>query len=384
MGYKDISEIIYSEERERYMSNVNAKEKWEIVKYSRKQIERAGKTIIANKANKEEKQEALNILNNWRAAHAYPLQIIATNLRTRNKKALVVQRLKRLDSITSKLKRYDEMSLYRMQDLGGCRVIVDTIDEVYEAVNKYKGSRIRHIKKHEKDYIKEPKPSGYRGYHLVYQFQSDKNDIYNKNMLIEIQFRTKLQHTWATAVEMMGIYTKSALKASMGDAEILKFFSMVSSIFAMIEDTMEVPGTPVSPINLIKEIKDIDRRYNIVSRLSALNEAIELVSSKGKEYTNKIGYFIMELNYKKKTLKVTPFKQRDIELATNVYDRIEKEAGENIDAVLVLASSYEALKLAYPNYFTDVSEFVEKMSKILSDDFLNALIANVAKRVENQ
>lgn len=30
------------------------------------------------------------------------------------------------------------MQLYKMQDLGGCRVIVDTIEQVYESVDKYK------------------------------------------------------------------------------------------------------------------------------------------------------------------------------------------------------------------------------------------------------
>ena len=49
-------------------------------------------------------------------------------------------------------------------------------------------------------------------------------DTYNKNMFIEVQFRTKLQHMWATAVEMMGIYTNSNLKSSQGDYDILRFF----------------------------------------------------------------------------------------------------------------------------------------------------------------
>lgn len=129
-----------------------------------------------------------------------------------------------MDSITGKIERFPSMQLYKMQDLGGCRVIVDTVDQVYKAVEKYKNSRIRHILKREYDYIKNPKDSGYRSYHMVYQFHSDKKETYNKNMLIEIQFRTKLQHIWATAVEMMGIYTKSNLKSSQGNENILSFF----------------------------------------------------------------------------------------------------------------------------------------------------------------
>ena len=190
------------------------KNKWEVPKYTKSEINKAGKIIADPFSTPKEREEALVILNNWRAAHAYPLQVICSNLRQKNPNAIVVQRLKRLESITGKIQRFPEMQLYKMQDLGGCRVIVDTIEQVYNAINRYKFSRIRHILKREYDYIANPKESGYRSYHMVYQFHSESKDTYNKNMFIEIQFRTKLQHMWATAVEMMGIYTKSNLKSS--------------------------------------------------------------------------------------------------------------------------------------------------------------------------
>ena len=221
----------------------NKREIWEIPKYSKSEINKAGFIIANPSSTKEDRNNALIILNNWRAAHAYPLQVICSNLRLRNPDAIVVQRLKRLDSITGKIERFPDMSLYRMQDLGGCRVIVDTVEQVYEAIEKYKNSRIRHILKREYDYIQNPKDSGYRSYHMVYQFRSDKKETYNKNMLIEIQFRTKLQHIWATAVEMMGIYTKSQLKASSGDKDILRFFALVSSVFAKMENMPISPNT---------------------------------------------------------------------------------------------------------------------------------------------
>ena len=80
-----------------------------------------------------------------------------------------------------------------MQDLGGCRFIVPTVDEVFAFAEKYKNSRVRHEYKRTYDYINNPKPSGYRSLHLVYKFHSDTKDTYNQNMLIEIQFRTHLQ-----------------------------------------------------------------------------------------------------------------------------------------------------------------------------------------------
>jgi ppGpp synthetase/RelA/SpoT-type nucleotidyltranferase len=367
MQVNDICDIIIqnlTREWKKRMNKQSLIEKWEIPKYSKKEIKNAGKAIATPSISNEERDIALEILNNWRSAHAYPLQVIASNLRLRNPTAIVVQRLKRLESITGKLERYSTMDLYRMQDLGGCRVIVDSLDEVYAAILNYKNSRIRHILKREYDYIQEPKDSGYRSYHMVYQFHSDKKETYNKNMLIEIQFRTKLQHTWATAVEMMGIYTKSQLKASIGDEDVLRFFVLVSSVFAKMEGTPIAPNTIDDFNTLISEIREIDKKLYIVSRLSALSVAINHVNENTKIKKN--GYYVLQLNYKKKLLKINSFLKSQVELATNVYNKIEETNNPNLDVVLVSATSFETLKAAYPNYFTDISGFVDMMRRILA------------------
>lgn len=249
-----------------------------------------------------------------------------------------------------------------MQDLGGCRVIVDSIDDVYKAVDKYKTSSIRHILKKQYDYIKCPKESGYRSYHMVYKFCSDSKETYNKNMLIEIQFRTRLQHIWATAVEMMGIYTKSNLKASQGNDEILRFFTLVSSVFAAQEKMPLCPNTSQWADELIVEIEQLDKKHNILSTLSAINVTINYTSElkiKGKNL-----YYLLILNYSKKNVRVRSFNSSQIEVATKIYDTVEKES--NLDAVLVSATSFETLKLAYPNYFVDISAFIDNLRDIIN------------------
>lgn len=100
----DLDTIIKSIEEEFMLSN--NKEKWEVPKYSGNQINKAGKIIADPFSTSEERKKALVILNNWRAAHAYPLQIICSNLRKKNPNAIVVQRLKRLESITGKIQRF--------------------------------------------------------------------------------------------------------------------------------------------------------------------------------------------------------------------------------------------------------------------------------------
>lgn len=345
-------------------SSMKDKNKWEVPKYTKSEINKAGKIIADSSSTPKEREEALIILNNWRAAHAYPLQVICSNLRQKNPDAIVVQRLKRLESITGKIQRFPEMQLYKMQDLGGCRVIVDTIEQVYSAIKKYKSSRIRHILKREYDYIANPKKSGYRSYHMVYQFHSDSKDTYNKNMFIEIQFRTKLQHMWATAVEMMGIYTKSNLKSSQGDQDILRFFTLVSSLFAIEEKMPICPNTSDFADELISEIKSLDKKNNIISTLSGLNVSIKH-ASKIYNQKDKNLYYILLLNYEEMTVNVKSFKSSNLETATKLYERIEQESDLNV--VLVSASSFETLRLAYPNYFADISYFVKKLRTVIKN-----------------
>ncbi len=346
------------------MMNQKQTEKWEVPRYSKSQINKAGFVIADPTSPKDEREKAITILNNWRAAHAYPLQVICSNLRKRNPDAIVVQRLKRLESIMGKLERFPDMNLYRMQDLGGCRVILDTIEQVYDSVCNYKSSRIRHIQKREYDYIKSPKTSGYRSYHMVYQFQSDKKETYNKNLLIEIQFRTKLQHIWATAVEMMGIYTKSNLKSSQGNKDILRFFTLVSSLFAIKEEMPICPNTSNWADELINEIMEIDKRSNILIKLKAINQAIQS-TEKIKKTNLKNGFYLLILNYKDSSLKIYSFRQSDFEIAARTYSKIETEFIESADVVLVSVKSFDILKTAYPNYFVDISEFIGVLKGIM-------------------
>lgn len=367
--YDIIDNIINKVQKECENMQENTITTWEIPKYSKSEINKAGKIIADKTSTKKERQDALKVLNNWRSSHAYPLQVIASNLRSKNPDSIVVQRLKRLDSITGKIERFPKMDLYRMQDLGGCRVIVDSIDEVYSAMNQYKSSRIRHILKREYDYIQNPKESGYRSYHMIYQFHSDRKETYNKNMLIEIQFRTKIQHTWATAVEMMGIYTKSNLKSSQGNEDILRFFTLVSSILALKEGTPVYPNTSESADELIKEIKSLDSKHNIVSTLSGLNVAIDFDE---KNENKKNNYYILILDYTRKRMRIKSFETKNIEVATEVYNQLEGELESDKNIVLVSASSFDSLRAAYPNYFTDIQEFVDMMRSLY--DNLNKFI----------
>lgn len=338
---------------------------WKECEYSKNQINKAGKNIIKSDLPKEEYIKAMEIIGQYRAAHAYPLYVITNGLRriTKNKykNSFVVSRLKRLDSIIPKLERMGNMSLFGMQDIGGCRVVVDSIEQVYQVANEYEHSRIRHKLVKENDYLQQPKVSGYRSLHRVYKYVSDSKSAYD-NMRIEIQFRTKLQHIWATAVETMGIYTRTNLKASRGNEAYLRFFALVSSLFAIEEGLPIVPNTSDDINELINEIRYLDKYYAILAKLETIRKAVKVTELNPNLPK---GYHLLELNLQNKGLKIYSFHPTDIQAASAYYNMMERRGDKTLDVVLVSANSFDELKKAYPNYFGDVGMFIKKVREMV-------------------
>ncbi len=227
---------------------------WAVPEFPRNQVDRAGVALVRRAAGREE----MEIINNWRSAHSYPLlhfrMNMEANVRRVQKDAVVAQRIKRLDSISAKLTR-QSTQLSQMQDIGGCRAILSSIDGVNQLVELYRKSKSAHEFRSEKDYIQSPKPDGYRSRHLIYSYKSarGKYAVYDK-LRIEVQIRTALQHAWATAVEAVGIFTREALKANNGNSDWLRLFALMSAHIADIEKTTCVPGVSSDPEIRKKEI----------------------------------------------------------------------------------------------------------------------------------
>lgn len=337
---------------------------WKTVEYTRKQINNAGKKIVSDTLNIDERIECLKIIDNWRAAHAFPMNTFTINLKKQVQEiegAIVVQRLKRLDTITDKLKRFPKMELYRMQDLGGCRVIVPTVSDVYNTKKKLQCSRIRHELHNEKDYIATPNPdTGYRGIHLVYRYKSDRRDDYN-GLQVEIQIRSKKQHLWATAVETVGIFTQNGLKFNQGSDRWLRFFKVLSALFSIEESSAVVEGVSENPQEIIRELLLIIRELNVLKKLFTIGIA---TTHMGRIRTSKTpGFYLMALDVEHSRLDVTKF--NNVEKATSAYNKLEINKESGVDVVLVSAQSFEALMHAYPNYFADVNEFMNTLTYLI-------------------
>jgi hypothetical protein len=104
---------------------------WARPEYSKRRVNDAGTLVAAWSEEDEEFQkylQALDVVNNWRSAHNFPLNTFHVGLKRRGRLIdsglITAQRIKRLSSIEHKLSRFPTMTLSQMQDIGGCRAIM--------------------------------------------------------------------------------------------------------------------------------------------------------------------------------------------------------------------------------------------------------------------
>jgi hypothetical protein len=341
---------------------------WVRPQYARSRVDAAGRVLV-DAPDLEQVIGALEVINNWRSSHSFPLNTFQVGLRQRarqvDRNCLIAQRIKRLSSIELKLKRFDTMKLSQVQDIGGCRAIVKDIHKVSDLVEMYRRSRIKHKLDHMDDYIKTPRKSGYRGIHLIYRYYSDRNETYN-NLKIEMQLRSALQHAWATAVETVGTFTKQALKSSLGEEDWLRFFALMGTAIAFREKCQPVPGTPVEPEELHGELRAYADRLEVVSRLRFYQTTLSHISKAGSQ--TDATYFLLVIDPNAGIAHVTGYKANELARGTDDYLRMERSIADRpgAEAVLVGVESVELLRRAFPNYFLDTRVFINAVEEALS------------------
>jgi hypothetical protein len=332
---------------------------WTKPTYSRQAVKRAGREILDDSLTEDEWNKALATVDNWRAAHSYPLHAINMLLRNHSHKidakADVVRRMKRLKSIEGKL-RNTSLNLLQMQDLGGCRSVAHNIDQVRAIEKSIRRSRTNHDLYDSDDYILDPKKSGYRSIHLMYKFRSNQFAEWS-GLRIEVQIRSRIQHSWATAVETVGLFTAENLKGGLGDHRWLRFFVLMSSECAVLESCPIAPGTPVSKTQRHEELRRLASELGAVDKLEAYGSALRRMDRSLNEAIS----FLLTLDVPNNQLTITGYKPGYQKLAQQRYTEIEAENVDNpgIDVVLVEADSIGALKRGYPNYFADTSSFLK-------------------------
>ena len=165
----------------------------------------------------------------------------------------IKSRLKTADSIVKKLKKdgcevtIDNMMNY-LSDIAGIRIICSFVDDIYEVAEmlvRQDDVTVIAIK----DYIKNPKPNGYRSYHMIIEvpvFFSDRKE----NMRVEVQIRTIAMDFWASLDHQMK-YKKDVEDAS----EISEELKECAEVIAQ---------TDLKMLSLRRKIEDRESKENLL------------------------------------------------------------------------------------------------------------------------
>lgn len=110
-------------------------------------------------------------------------------------------RVKKISSILEKASRLGmplSMIETEMEDIAGLRIMCQFIEDIYVVAGIIKERDGKDFKLlYEKDYIANPKESGYKSYHMILEYTVFTSSG-AKNIKVEIQIRTLAMNFWAT------------------------------------------------------------------------------------------------------------------------------------------------------------------------------------------
>jgi hypothetical protein len=128
------------------------------------------------------------------------------------------------------------------------------------------------------------------------------------------------------------------------------------------EKSPTVPGTPEDRTEIVRQLREIIGRTDIMSNLSDWNDTVHILADKEAPGAR---FYLLTLDSEKRTLRVNPFSGEEAVKSQRAYDKAEKETERNPNAQVVLVSvdKVAALPKAYPNYYVDTKGFIAAVER---------------------
>lgn len=354
-------------------------------------VRRAGEVIAGDLSwtpeNEQQIREAFRVANEWRDTHAHPMrslhQTLRSHIRLQEIEGFTAARLKRMNAIRGKLRRMHgrkrPLGLETFQDLGGCRAIMRTMHDAETLIGALK-ARCRHVLWDENDYIRAARSTGYRSHHLKFEYRGKGNRTVFNGRRVEVQVRTDLQHSWATAVEAIGLFRGEELKSGKGSPEWLRLFALMSAEFAEAERCDPAKGMPDRAIRM-RELKELNAELGADQVLENLSTAF-FWSQDAVDGRTKPRYYLIRYDNDTRQVEVTP--QYESSFAFRSYEAAEKPDNlsglDTANVVLIEADKMDNLTKAYPNYFGDVQLFKMQLNGLLGGSTVREFEVALQKR----
>lgn len=262
-------------------------------------------------------------------------------------------RVKRIESIISKLIRFPKMCVNRAEDIAGCRCIMTSDNAVYALYNSILKKQDKlpfEIKGKVNDYISNPKDSGYKSLHLNVVLKND-------NRRIEIQLRSIEQHNWATLVEISDLLYGLKIKENGADSnpQLYRLHQLLSRSLNSLS------------FKEIQEISDIVISHNYLQKIGGVF-ANNYVAVRKHWYSLKLRdkhFFLISTG-----IDCVPDIQgfSDFDSAEQKYFEqfMLNKANKNIVLTHLKKTNFAKISAAYSNYFLTFNNTIVRILFILS------------------
>ncbi|WP_420229997.1 RelA/SpoT domain-containing protein [Psychrobacter sp. ER1] len=317
--------------------------------------------------SEEEFREALLVLKQYRENHIPYLRFFSSLLESKLNRlqifeqSIVSSRSKRLESIANKLVVRKKMRLAQMDDVVGIRVTLPNISILNQFLYDNADCEIVNSECvfddfHTTNYILEPKEDGYRGVHQIFKCKTDENSY----VKLEMQIRTKIQHEWATVVEILGSLKNVSFKAGEGDKKYLHFLVLSSVLFSIEEGAATVAAyAELTPAEVCARLNQLDKELQVIEMLRRFNS---IPSPKNNVEAK---YYLIQLDLNTHETTILPY--NDEHDANEDYVKLEQiyQGSDQFDVVLVSVDDVNKIEEAYPNYFLDSNDFISRYNTLL-------------------
>jgi ppGpp synthetase/RelA/SpoT-type nucleotidyltranferase len=322
---------------------------------SKSKIDKAGRFL--SEKNREYDNDLLElelIFDDFRRDHLTPLTKLTLELQnwlqSHGVDYYIAQRLKRKPQILRKLKRFS-VRLTQLQDIGGCRIIVDgnsDVDDMRRYItDKFEQSTFAKVIR-QTDYREKGRDdTGYRALHIILEVSG---------CMLELQIRSKIQHYWSESIERTSVIYGCRLKEKEGDHLVIDYFKEFSNILFHVEVFKEIPSKLEIDLQSKREIAE-----SIIQNTSGKNtlsgfvnqSVIKSMTSVENGHTEQINNWILVFDWADGNFVTWEMVSRDPDEAVKAYLRYESEfpEGEKKEVVMIGTSAVATIQHTHSHYF---------------------------------
>lgn len=325
------------------------------MKLSKAKIDRAGVGLAKeNYRDADEWIEYEDVLDEFRKAHLQPLTETTVELQNwltgYESDYYIAQRLKRKPQIIRKLGRLS-VRLTQLQDIGGCRIIVEKNADVDRLLSFIEG-RVATQKSLSIEKITDYRDrgrdiTGYRALHVLLSRGGYK---------LELQVRSRIQHYWSESIERTSVVYGYYLKENQGDPAVIGYFQKLSDVFFELESGREPSARAKLEIDQLKLQSEAIIAASEKGRVlgSYVNEGIiNALTEKEASSPGPINNWIIIFDWSTGSFVSWDIVGRSPEEAMAAYVRNESlyPVDKDFEVVLIGSSKIATVRRTHSHYF---------------------------------